>query len=537
MASADLIIEHGDVLGLAGPGAAPQAVAIGAGRIVALGEAVEEWRAARTRVIDARGATVMAGIIDSHNHVRLGSSSRAVSLFGADSLEEILARLAHHVAATPGGDWIEGDGWNYSALPDGRPHASMIDGVCAGRPAWLFSYDAHTVWLNRAAIERLGIRAASPHLPFGDAEVLEGELTGWVHDFAVRGIHPVGQAYLERFLPSYSLDAQYERLVASLRDAARFGITTVVEPQNGLGDLALFERAHREGELTSRLIAAIIHTPDDGRDALDEIAERVASYRHDRIALGPVKLYIDDVIEPHSAAMLAPYANAPGRGDTFWAPEDFAELVVALEERRLQAFVHATGDRGIRTALDAFAAARRRHGPLDTRHQVVHVECLDAADVGRFASLGVVACMQPRHCAPDITGEWRANVGPERERYAWAMRSLIDSGACVAFSSDWNVAEMDPMIGLYSACTRADLQGRDAWNELETVSLDQALHAYGPAGAWANFVDHERGDLRVGRQADVVVLDGNLRNREPAQWLTTRVTHTIVDGEVVYEAD
>src|SRR5262249_37416266 len=156
---------------------------------------------------------------------------------------------------------------------------------------------------------------------------------------------------------------------------------------------------------------------------------------------------------------------------TFWPAADFADLMIDLERHGLQAFVHGTGDRGIRTALDGFAAARHAHGRLDTRHQVVHVECLDPQDVPRFAELGVVACMQPRHCAPDLVAEWRANVGTEREGHGWAMNSLAKAGATLAFSSDWNVAEMDPMVGIFTALTRADLDGNDAWNTSECVDL------------------------------------------------------------------
>ena len=201
----------------------------------------------------------------------------------------------------------------------------MIDDVCAGKPAWLFSYDVHTVWLNSEGLRRWNASPEQPELPFGVAEVdRDGQLTGWVHDFAVMGIHPRGQQALERVLPGYHIDAQYGRLVTNLRDAIRYGITTIVEPQNGLGDVALFERAQAAGELRSRLIAAIIFTPHCSPDVLDEVAKAKAEYNGNRLTLGPVKLYIDDVVEPHTAAMLAPYCNHPGSGATFWPAEDFA---------------------------------------------------------------------------------------------------------------------------------------------------------------------------------------------------------------------
>jgi predicted amidohydrolase YtcJ len=535
----DLVITGGDIRTMNHLAPRSQALAVSGDRIVAVGTNAEVSALAgsRTKRVDAGGNTVMPGIIDAHNHLRLGSNLAAVSLFGATTLEEIRDRIGRHIAANPDQDWIEGEGWNYLAVPGGKPTAAMIDDVCAGRPAWLFSYDVHTVWLNTAALQRWNASPLQPELAFGNAEVgADGQLTGWVHDFAVMGIHPRGQHALEQVLPGYHLDAQYGRLITNLRAATRYGITTIVEPQNGLNDIALFQRALAAGELTSRLIAGIIFTPQCSYDVLDEVVKAKSGSKGSRISLGPIKLYIDDVIEPHTAAMLAPYANNPGRGSTFWAPEAFAELIIRLEELDLQAFVHGTGDRGIRTALDGFQAARKVHGDRDTRHQIVHVECLDEADVPRFATLGVVACMQPRHCAPDVVHEWRANVGPDRERYAWAMRSLADSGATLAFSSDWNVAEMDPMVGIYTALTRADLAGNNAWNTAEALDLDSTLHAYTAGSAYANFIDHEVGSIEVGKLADVIVLSRNLHAIPAHEILGTTVTDTVAGGKVVFHS-
>ena len=538
MARADLIITHGSVrtMDLGAPRA--EAIAIAGDTIVAVGgnEEIGELAGPQTEQISAAGHTVMPGIIDAHNHVRFGANPAAVALAEAASLAEIRGRIAAHVRAHPGSDWIEGEGWNYAAVPGGKPTASMIDEVCAGRPAWLFSYDVHTVWLNTEALRRWGVSAAHPEVPFGTAELdpASGEPTGWVHDFATKGIDSRAERALAEVLPGYHRDAQYRRLVRNLRDAAQFGITTIVEPQNGLGDLALFSRARTEGELRSRLVAATFCTPDSPPELLTDIVAAKAAHDDDRLRAGPVKLYIDDVIEPHTAAMLAPYANAPGQGSLYWPPEDFARLIIRLEALGLQAFVHATGDRGIRTALDGVEAARSAHGPRDARHQVVHVECLDPADIPRFRELGVIACMQPRHCAPDLVAEWRANVGRARERYAWAMRSLADAGAVLAFSSDWNVAEMNPMIGIYTALTRADLSGAGAWNTEEALDLDTTLRAYTYGGAYANFAEHNRGVLRAGKLADVIVLSGDLHQIPERQLPRTTVTHTIVGGQVVH---
>ena len=244
------------------------------------------------------------------------------------------------------------------------------------------------------------------------------------------------------------------------------------------------------------------------------------------------------MIEPHTAAMLAPYANAPATsGDTFWDPDEYGAFVVELERRGWQAFTHATGDRGIRVVLDAVARARAELGPADARHQLVHVECVHPDDVPRFGELGVVACMQPRHCAPDIVEEWRANVGPERERYAWPFRSIDATGGVLAFSSDWNVAEMDPMAWLYTACTRASPDGTGAWNLDERVDLATALRASTWGSAWSIRAEAERGTLTPGTTADVVVLSRDLASADHGAILDTHVTATVVGGEVVHRAD
>ena len=233
MEYADLIITGGDVRTMNPPAPRAEAVAVTGERIAAVGSDADVLALAgpATRHIEAAGGTVIPGIIDAHNHVRLGSNPGAVSLFGARTLGEIRDRISRHLRDHPDLEWIEGEGWNYAAVPDGRPTVAMIDDVCAGKPAWLFSYDVHTVWLNTEGLRRWNVSAARPDLPFGRAEVDRGELTGWVHDFAVMGLTPTGQRALETVLPGYGLDAQYGRLVANLRDAARFGITTIVEPR------------------------------------------------------------------------------------------------------------------------------------------------------------------------------------------------------------------------------------------------------------------------------------------------------------------
>ena len=248
--------------------------------------------------------------------------------------------------------------------------------------------------------------------------------------------------------------------------------------------------------------------------------------------------YIDDVVEPRTAALLEPYTGCgTHRGETFYPAEEFAELLAGLDARGFQCFVHATGDRGIRTVLDAVEHARTVNGPREARHQVVHVECLDPADVPRFAELGVVACMQPRHCAPEIAGpgqDWAENVGEDRWHKAWPMRSLHEAGAVLAFSSDWNVAEMDPMVGIYTAVTRRPLDGGDPWQPAETVDVRTGVYGYTMGSAHANFLEAERGSLTVGKAADFVVLSRDILAIAAERIPGTVAETVVVAGEVVH---
>lgn len=541
---ADLVIRNARVFTMDPSRPRAEAVAVRGERIAWVGPEAEAERhvGEATRVVDAGGRLLLPGFIDSHNHITSGDDPDVVRLGDCRTLEEIRARVREFARERPHLPWIEGEGWNYGALPGGRlPRAADLEGLTGGRPAFLTAYDAHTGWLNREALRALGITRAAPQAAFGRAETdpRTGEPTGVLTDLSSLGLSTGAEEALTRILPSRSPERRYRRLVSNLESAARFGITTVVEPQSSLEDLRMYERVRAEGRLPVRLQAALFHPRGMPEADLARYEEARRFHADDTLRVSAIKLYIDDVIEPHTAAMLEPYADLPGeRGRTLYEPDEFADLVARLDRLGWQLFIHAIGDRGIRVALDALERARSGNGARDSRHQLVHIECLSPQDVPRFKTLGVVACMQPRHCAPDISARWAAAVGPERSRYAWAFRSLSEAGATLAFASDWNVAEMDPLVGIYTALTRRGLDGtpEGGWVPEQTLDLETTLRAYTLQGAWANFLEASRGSVAPGKYADLVLLSDDLFALPPEKVKNARAVLTLVGGREVHRA-
>lgn len=431
-----------------------EAVGITDGRISYVGSAADAPAARRTRDLD--GALVTPGVIDSHNHLLLGFDADAVSLEGAETLEEVRRRIKELADRRPELDWICAENAVYSVVHGRRPNArdpGRPDGPSGVRhdlrPALRLA--------QRGRTAGSGDQRRWRH-PVGQPELdADGRPTGWVTDFYTSAMTTAGLAGLQRDIPMYSPDRRYRKFLSSLEMATATGITTVVEPQVPLAEVPLLDRAIREGKLSSRVIAALFH-PVDADDAFRRELRDAVDHgpSHDRLRLGPIKLYADDVIEPHTAWMLDDYANRPGhRGHPSAALGELTRIVTELDRLGFQTHTHATGDGGIRLALDAIEHAARANGTTDRRHGIVHVECLDPADLPRFRELGVTAAMQPRHCSPDlVAGTWMENVGEQRWDRAWRFRSLMESGAHVALSSDWQVGEMDPVVGFYSSLTR-----------------------------------------------------------------------------------
>ena len=543
--AADIVIRNARVYTVDKERPSAQAVAVRGDRILWVGTDQDSGRYVgdSTKVIDAGGRMMLPGFIDSHLHVKIGGGASVLRIANANSLAEIQQQVHDFSEQHPEMKWIEADGWNYSAFPNGTlPTSKDLVGLTRGRPAFLVAYDYHTIWMNREALHEFSITRATEKVIF--AEKVEkdprtGEPTGIVTGFGSTGLSEDSEAELRKHLPSHSPEESYNGIRDTLVQAARSGITTVIDPQSYLEDLPTYVKLEKNGDMPVRLQVALFHRRGTSQQTLDQFAEARTKYNDDRLRVAAVKLYIDDVIEPHTAAMLEPYADRPGtRGELDYPPDEFKDVVARIDKMKFQIFIHSIGDRGIRTALDAIEYAEKQNGPRDRRDELVHIECLNEQDIPRFKQLGVIACMQPRHCAPDITGQWAKAVGPQRWKYAWAFRSLKDAGATLAFASDWNVAEMEPVVGIYTALTRKGLDGKPegGWVPEQTIDLETAIRGYTINGAYANFVEQNRGSITPGKYADLILLSDNLFEIPTDKIKDDKVVWTMVGGKEVWKA-
>ncbi len=450
------------------------AVAIAGDRISKVGAG--ELGAAR--VIDAGGAWIIPAFNDAHVHFLTASRSLGeLDLFGVETQPDVERRVADYATGHDGA-WVVGRGWFYSAFPGGMPTVELLDRLVPDRPVYLESFDAHTGWANSRALALAGVATRDV---LKEAAVLD----------------------VTRAIPRRTREQDLDALREGMRLAASRGIGSVQEAGDGQNQLELWEALRDAGELTLRVRLAFDLTP-----GLD-----VDSYGPPRpgdtwISTGILKAFADGVVESRTAAMLAPYAGSDERGDPIWGPQELREAVRAADSRGWQVQVHAIGDAAIRQALDAFEGG----ATAGRRHRVEHIESPDPADLRRFARLGVVASMQPQHASPAMIRAWRRQLGPERAARGWPWKALAESGARLAFGTDWPVVRLDPFASIAEA--RRDM------------SLDGAVAAWTSGGAYAEHMEGEKGELREGMLADIAVVDFDAAS----------VKATIVGGRVVYES-
>lgn len=537
----DLIVINGKVYAGGGEEFA-EAVAVTGNKIVRVGSnnEIRRLRRAQTLVVDANGGAVVAGFNDAHAHlINGGLSLDQISLSDAQTIDDIKNTIRVWSDAHPERAWITGRGWYYQPFNGTLPTRQMLDALVPDRPAYLIAYDGHTGWANSKALAAAGItrRTASPVNGVIVKDPRTGEPTGALKEAAM--------ALISAVAPKPTEEDRLAAIRAAIDSAHRVGITSVQDAGGTAADLELFDRLRKRGELTLRVYQALradATLSDADLAALDAVRTRFAD--DPLLKTGAVKLIADGVIESHTAAMLAPYANKPTiKGDARFTPEELTRVIGLLDKHGWQVMTHAIGDAAVRMTLDAYEAATTVNPAPDRgrRHRIEHIETIDPADIPRFGALGVIAGMQPVHATPSPTpGDvWSSNIGEERAARGWPWASIAKGGGRLAFGSDWPVMTLDPLEGLRVAVTRTTPDGLPAggWIPAERLDIRKAIDAYTRDGAWASFDELRKGQLAKDMLADIVVLTDDVFTGPASRLTTTEVAVTIADGKVVYRRD
>jgi predicted amidohydrolase YtcJ len=532
--AADLIVTHAKIWTVDASRPECEALAVIGDRIVATGtrKAIDAWRGPKTRVIDALGRRLVPGFNDAHVHfVSGGRQLESVNLKEAASTQEFVKRLGDRVAATPKGEWIQGGDWDETLwTPAELPEAALIDPVSAATPIFVYRYDGHMALANSVAMKLAGITSATPDPPGGvvvrDAQ---GRPNGLFKDSA--------EDLIARVIPPLTHDQRLHAVRRALDHAARLGVTSVQDMNPEYADIAIYSELLERGELTARIGAAPLITAweDQAKIGLRR------GFGSAWLRLGALKGYADGSLGARTAYFFEPFDDAPGvRGllsDEMQPLEAMRDRMTRADAAGLQLCIHAIGDRGISMILDLFADVLKANGPRDRRFRIEHAQHMAAKDFDRFAALQVIASMQPYHAIDD--GRFaEGRIGPDRIKRTYAFRTFLDHRVRLAFGTDWDVAPLDPMQGIYAATTRATLDGRNpgGWVPEQKISVQEAVEAYTLGSAYAEFQEHDKGSITPGKLADFVILDGDILAVDPRAIRDVKVTTTIVGGRVVWPA-
>jgi predicted amidohydrolase YtcJ len=513
---------------------AAEAFAVMDGRFVAVGSSktVRALAGPSTAVVDLGGRRVVPGFIDTHWHLPARRSAR---LDNAGSVEVIQQRLVEYAKGLPAGSWVVGRGWMPTDFPGRTAHKRYLDAVFPDRPVVIRDRDGHQALANSRALALAGVTRDTADPDDGRIErEPDGTPTGLLKEGAA--------GLVSRLLPPLSADDTYQLLLEELAAAASFGLTSLTDATDvGLTDneRSAVERALAEGRLTVNYRAALPLETDIAPERLAGFVRLRDATRGGLLTYGFAKGMIDGTVDAKTAFMLEPYVGG-GNGTPFLSQDELNRTVATYDRAGLQVGLHAIGDGAIRMALDAYEHAAKANGRRDSRHRVEHVEVPAAADLPRFAQLGVIAATQAIFATPDTATleNYAPLVGPERASRAQPFKQFDDAGAMQAFGSDYPVYPMDPLLGIYTAVTRQTRDGKPdgGWHPHNRIGLETALLHYTRDAAYASFDETRTGTISAGKFADFVVLSRDILDGPPQQLLDTKVLLTVLRGRETWRA-
>jgi predicted amidohydrolase YtcJ len=557
---ADVLYVNGRIYTMDANLSVAEALATRGGRIAAIGSKNDLEGAVRPKkVVDLGGKAVFPGFIDAHAHLMsLGVSKITVDLVGAPTEASVAGRVEQRIRKSEPGEWVRGRGWDQNLWPTKRfPTHEILDKVSPNNPVYLARVDGHAAWINKKALEIAGITKEVPD-PEGGKIIRDGSgnPTGVFVDNAMQ--------LVSRFLPPPSVKESEEAIKLAVQECLQFGIVCMDDMGVDSREIEIYKGLIDKKEFPFRVYAAI----DGLGDTWDQYTKktdagppkgRLMGYGDNRLWVRAIKLYVDGALGSRGAALLEPYSDDPNnRGLTVTDEKSLKQAVDEALANGFQVCTHAIGDRANNIILNVYEAALKERPVADPRLRVEHAQVLALNDIPRFKQLGIIPSMQPTHCTSDMY--WaEARLGPTRVLGAYAWRSLLSTGVIIPGGSDFPVENPNPILGIYAAVSRQDLQGRpknaqdvrtffqlssegirdtsafeNGWYASQKMNREEAIRAYTTWASHAAFQEKFLGSLEKGKLADFVILTKDIMKVDPREIPTTVVEKTIVGGEVVY---
>src|ERR1051326_4806630 len=510
-----------------------EAVAIYANRIVAVGATkdIRKLAGPNTRIIDAKQHLLLPGFNDAHTHFLSGGFQLSnVDLRDASSPQEFAARIKAFGAKTSSGRWITGGDWDHERWPDAKlPTKELIDAFTPETPIFVSRLDGHMALANSLALKIAGVTRETVNPPGGViVRDKSGEPTGVLKDAA--------QSFVWKVIPPPSVEERLDAARAASDYAASLGVTSVQDMSAG-ADVGVYQTLLDRGELKTR-IYAVSPLPDWERLARTGVR---AHFGSEMLRVGGLKGFADGSLGSTTALFYEPYRDDPSTsgiaGDEMYPEGAMLERVRHADRAGLQVLIHAIGDRANDLILGMYEQVESENGKRDRRFRIEHAQHLRPQDISRFARDQVIASMQPYHAIDD--GRWaEKRIGKERAQTTYAFRSLLDSGATLAFGTDWTVAPLNPLLTVYAAVTRRTIDGKNpkGWVPEQKISVEETVRAYTVGSAYAEFQENVKGSITIGKLADLVLLSRDIFKIDPNEIENVKVMWTMLDGRLVYEA-
>lgn len=504
-----------------------EAIATEGNRILHVGDnaSTMQFAGANTRVIDAGGATLTPGFIDSHFHLLWGAIWMGAAQLDSVRSHEDLRKVLHSFAAqNRTSEWVEGRGIRYNIISSRHE----LDQIIPDRPVYINAYDGHTSWANTRALELAGILQPGKEAP-GVGVIVRDE-----KGIATGELRETATDMVSSLIPLPSNERKRELLKMAMQRINATGVTSVHNMNGNMNDLLFFAAAEDTGEMTVRVYTPYHITPGTREEDLQE-AVAMARIQGDYARGGAVKFFMDGVWESYTALNLEPYADQPEAApEGIYSPEHFTRMAAASDKLGLQIFVHCCGDGAVRRTLDGYEAIQKLNGRRDSRHRIEHIEVIAPEDLPRFKELDVIASMQTSHApALDEGDVWISRTGPQRWDRSFAWRDIKNAGAHLILGSDWTVAPFDPLVNINVALNR------QKWlpeNPDQRLTLEECLLGYTRDAAYGEFMEHQKGQLKAGYLADLALFSHDLFALPAEQITTAKVTLTMVNGKIVFEA-